>query len=59
MRNNFEHYDSRLEEFARQGGTYIDSNIIGNRLGGLERRKNRMTDQGLFQRCEHRHPLFA
>ncbi|OLB57355.1 MAG: hypothetical protein E6I59_16705 [Chloroflexi bacterium] len=27
MRNNFEHYDSRLEEFARQGGTYIDSNI--------------------------------
>ena len=31
----------------------------GNRLGGLESRENRMTDQGLFEGGEHRHPLLA
>jgi hypothetical protein len=28
-------------------------------LAGLESRENRMTDQGLFQGREHRHPLLA
>jgi hypothetical protein len=38
---------------------YLAFVIFRNRLGGLESRENRMTDQGLFQGGEHRHPLLA
>ena len=33
--------------------------IFSDRLGGLENRENRMTDQGVFQGREHRHALLA